>query len=60
VLLEDGDRVAVLGWYTGTYKETGRSFRARFTHWWKVSDGKLSGFELVVDSVKMQEAMSAR
>ncbi len=59
VLLEDGDRVAVLGWYTGTFKKTGRPFRARFTHWWKLSAGKVSGFELVVDSVKMQEAMSA-
>jgi ketosteroid isomerase-like protein len=55
-LIGEGDQVAALGWYQGTYKQTGRSFEARFVHWWKVRDGKISSFEQIVDSVKTHEA----
>jgi hypothetical protein len=35
----------------------GRSFRARFTHWYTVTDGKIAHFEQVVDSAKVNEAL---
>jgi ketosteroid isomerase-like protein len=54
-LLEHGDQVAVLGWYEGTYRETGRSFRARFVHWWTVAGDRITRFELVVDSATWNE-----
>ena len=40
--IADGDRVIVLGVYTGTAKATGKSLRAPFAHVWRVRDGKLS------------------
>lgn len=58
-LIGEGDQVAALGWYEATYKETGRSFVARFVHWWKVTDGKIASFEQVVDSAMTQSAVSA-
>jgi ketosteroid isomerase-like protein len=59
-IVGEGDTVAALGWYEGAYRETGRSFRARFAHWWKLADGKITSFEQVVDSVKTNEATLAR
>jgi ketosteroid isomerase-like protein len=57
LVISDGDQVAALGWYSGTYKQTGRSFRARFAHWYTVTGGKIARFEQVVDSSKVNEAL---
>ena len=57
LVISDGDQVAVRGWYSGTYKQTGKSFRARFVHWYTVTDGKIASFEQVVDSGKVNEAL---
>ena len=57
LVISDGDRVAALGWYLGTYKQTGRSFRARFVHWYTVTGGKIARFEQVVDGGKVNEAL---
>jgi ketosteroid isomerase-like protein len=56
-VISDGDQVAALGWYSGTYKQTGRSFRARFAHWYTVTDGKIARFEQVADTSKVNEAL---
>jgi hypothetical protein len=56
LVISDGDQVAALGWYSGTYKQTGKSFRARFVHYYTVTDGKIACFEQVVDSSKVNEA----
>lgn len=53
----DGDHVVSLGWYSGTYKKTGRSIRARFAHWYTVADGKIVRFEQVADTGKVDEAL---
>jgi uncharacterized protein len=45
LVIGDGDRVAARGWYSGTYKQTGKSFLARFVHWYTVTDGKIVRFE---------------
>jgi len=57
LVIGDGDQVAARGWYWGTYKQTGKPFRARFVHWWTVTDGKIVRFEQVVDSSKVNEAL---
>jgi len=57
LLIAEGDQVAALGWYSGTYKKTGRAFKARFVHWWKLADGRVISFEQVVDSAKVNEAL---
>jgi ketosteroid isomerase-like protein len=59
MLIAEGDRVAALGWYSGIYKETGRAFEARFVHWWNLADGKITSFEQIVDSAKVNEALTA-
>ena len=56
-VISDGDQAAARGWYSGTYKQTGKSFRARFVHWYTVTDGKIARFEQVVDSSKVNEAV---
>lgn len=57
LVISDGNQVAARGWYSGTCKQTGKSFRARFTHWYTVTDGKIARFEQVVDSSKVNEAL---
>jgi ketosteroid isomerase-like protein len=58
--IEEGDHVAALGWVSGTYKATGVAFRARFVHWWTMSDGRATHFEAIEDTVKVAEAVQVR
>lgn len=50
------DRVAH-GTYSGTYKATGKFFKARVAHLWKLGNGKIIIFEQIVDSKPVQDAM---
>lgn len=45
-----GDTVVALGEYSGTYKATGKSFRAPFAHVWKFEDGKVKSFQQHTDT----------
>jgi ketosteroid isomerase-like protein len=54
----EGDQVAALGWVSGTYKATGIAVRARFVHWWTMTDGRAIRFEAIEDTVKIAEAVS--
>jgi ketosteroid isomerase-like protein len=56
-LVAEGDRVASVGTYSGTYKATGKSFNARFVHLWQFRDDKLVKLEQVVDSAMVNEAL---
>ena len=49
--IDGGDKIAMVGYYTGTYKSTGKQFRAQATHAWKFKDGKASHFFQAVDTV---------
>lgn len=53
----EGDTVVVLGEYSGTFKATGRAFRAPFAHVWKLSDGRVTAFTQVTDTVLHRRAM---
>ena len=44
MLFGSSDRVVMMGHYTGTWKETGKKFRANATHVWKLKDGKATHF----------------
>lgn len=57
LVISDGDQVAARGWYSGTNKQTGKPFRARFVHWYTVTNGKIARFEQVVDSSKVNECL---
>jgi ketosteroid isomerase-like protein len=53
----DGDQVVAIGWYAGTYKETGKAFRARFVHWFTVPGEMITRFEQIVDSSIVNAAL---
>ncbi|UWQ96243.1 nuclear transport factor 2 family protein [Rhodobacteraceae bacterium M385] len=55
--MEDGDRVAAFGEYSGTYRATGKSFRASFAHLYEVRGGKIRTMTQFVDSAVVQAAM---
>ena len=53
----EGDSVVTLGDYGGTYKATGKSFRANFAHVWEVREGKAVRFTQYVDTLLVQRAL---
>jgi ketosteroid isomerase-like protein len=57
VLIGEDQQVAALGWYSGTSRETGVAFRARFVHWFTVADGRIARFEQVCDTAQVAVAL---
>jgi ketosteroid isomerase-like protein len=55
--LEDGDRVAAFGVYSGTYTATGKSMRAAFAHLYEVKNGKIATMTQYVDSAMVMQAL---
>lgn len=55
----DGATVVALGEYRGTYKATGRSFRAPFAHVWKFEAGKATSFQQYTDTFVHRQPMQA-
>jgi uncharacterized protein len=53
----DGDQVVAFGFYSGTYKATGRSMRASFAHHYTLSGGKILRMVQYVDSYMVQQAL---
>lgn len=49
-LFGSGDRVVMEGFYVGTWKPTGKSFRANATHIWTVKNGLAVRFFQAVDT----------
>ncbi|WP_459212335.1 nuclear transport factor 2 family protein [Aquimarina rhabdastrellae] len=52
-----GDTIVAYGTYTATYKKTGKFFKARVAHLWKLKNGKITSFEQFVDSKMVTDAM---
>ncbi|HMQ03716.1 MAG TPA: nuclear transport factor 2 family protein [Pyrinomonadaceae bacterium] len=46
----EGDRVAVIGTYGATVKETGRSYEVEWAQFFTVRDGKIASFDEYLDS----------
>ena len=57
--ITEGDRVVSLGTYSGTFKQTGRSFSAAFAHVWTVRGDKLASFNMHTDTAKVLEAVQS-
>jgi ketosteroid isomerase-like protein len=53
----DGTVVAI-GYYSGTYRATGKAMKVRFVHVWRVKDGSVTNFEQFCDTHNVREAMS--
>jgi uncharacterized protein len=48
--VDGGDRIVMVGHYTGTWKATGKKFKANATHTWTFKDGKAIHFIQAVDT----------
>jgi len=57
--IDAGERIVVLGQYSGTYKATGRSFKADFAHVWTLRNGKAVKFVQYADTALVQKALQA-
>jgi ketosteroid isomerase-like protein len=55
--LEEDDRVAAFGVYSGTYRATGKAMIATFAHLYRLKDGKIVSMEQYVDSAMVQRAL---
>jgi len=55
--VSEGDAVVALGMYHCTYKATGKSFSAPFTHVWKFRDGRVIAFQQYTDTAVFQRAL---
>jgi len=55
--MEDGDRVAAFGVYSGTYKATSKSMRAPFAHLYEIKNGRIARMTQYVDTVLVQRAL---
>lgn len=44
------DKVVMVGYYEGTNRATGNSFKANASHMWTIKDGKLTHFFQVADT----------
>jgi len=56
--LDAGDRVVVLGTYTGTFKATGREVRAQFAHVWSLAGSRVVRFQQYTDTKQFADAIS--
>jgi ketosteroid isomerase-like protein len=55
--LDAGDRIVVLGTYSGTYKATGRDVRAQFAHVWGLREGRVVSYQQYTDTKQFAEAV---
>ncbi len=47
------DKVVMVGYYDGKWRETGKTFHANATHVWTVKDGKATAFFQAVDTAEI-------
>ena len=57
--IADGATVVALGEYSGTYKATGKSFRAPFAHVWKFAGDQAASFHQYTDTAVHRQPMQA-
>jgi len=55
--LDAGDKVVVLGTYSGRYNATGKSMKVPFAHVWTLRDGKIVKFVQYTDTLKVSEVL---
>jgi len=55
--VRDGNTVVTTGTYSGTYRETGKSFESPFAHVWEIEDGDIVQFEQYVDTALHSEPL---
>jgi uncharacterized protein len=56
--LDAGDRIVVLGTYSGTHKATGGEVRAQFAHIWSVREGDVVRFQQYTDTKQFADTVA--
>lgn len=51
--VDGGDKITMVGFYTGTWKETGKKFKANAAHTWHFENGKAVRFFQAVDTAEI-------
>ena len=51
--VDGGEKIVMVGFYTGIWKESGKRFRANATHTWTFRDGKIAAFFQAVDTAEI-------
>ena len=57
-VLDAGETVIGHGYYSGTYRRTGKKVRAQFAHLFSFRDGKIIKFQQYTDTAQFKEAVS--
>lgn len=57
--IDGGERIVMLGRYTGTYRATGKPMRPQVAHVWTLKGGKVVAFQQYADTAQVAAAMSA-
>jgi ketosteroid isomerase-like protein len=57
-VLDAGDTIIGHGYYSGTYKNTGKSVRAQFAHFFTFRNEKIIKFQQYTDTAQFKEAIS--
>jgi ketosteroid isomerase-like protein len=55
-VLDAGEQVVTTGYYTGTYKPTGKHVRAQFVHVWTARNGRITAFQQYTDTAQFRDA----
>jgi ketosteroid isomerase-like protein len=55
-MIADGGYVVAIGHYSGTHRHTGRPFRTRMVHIWRLEGGLAVEFEQILDNEPMNRA----
>ena len=58
--LDVGERIVVLGRFSGVARATGVRFETRFAHVWTIRDGVPAGFDNFVDTAAIVAALEGR
>ena len=56
--LDAGNRIVVLGTYSGRHKSTGKRVRAQFAHIWSVKEGRVVRFQQYTDTKQFAEVVT--
>jgi uncharacterized protein len=51
--VDGGDKIVMVGYYTGIWNPTGKRFKANATHTWTIKDGIITRFFQAVDTAEI-------
>lgn len=51
--VDGGDKIVMVGYYAGTWKASGKKFKANATHTWTFKNGKITHFFQAVDTAEI-------